>query len=580
MNFKAQCNHTLLILCSVLFLSLAVRVNAQNTGNDQVNNTHSTILKQSATTTGEDYIYPDVAVGEEFVHLVTAGFASDVTNFHVNVVGTTDNMSQFELTYTGVCTSNGAANVTVTFKPTSIGTKSITIQIYKDGDAVDQARVFNLSGEAIYPTLIISDQDTSVPEEKTYQDVSLTLTFIDLSRFHFISIPFTPTSLELRKLVGGGVVDLSNYQLYKYHTFNRSLGHLGSNWIELNSISQMKPGEGYIIRFDDSLGVGAIITFKRELEFEAERTGTISLNDYTIGEDLSMHKNWYLVGGQVFDNYQLSGDGLLNAQTFNGTDYDLVNLATANSFKKYSAAFVQYSGTLTSSVTMNPFRAPIQQNILSGQDNYLLSLTNGTLTKQISIVTAPDGDDTYQIGKDLLMMGSMTNSPLALAIDHTSGKLVADYISNDAQTLSLLTKLVEGVDYTFSLNHSQSHAQHVYLLDGETGMQTDLLMSDYSFVGSANSINRFSLNIVVAKTPTSNELETLTHLTFISGENSLLIAGLTKDYCIHIFDVTGKLVTQVENTEEDFEVSNLENGVYIVEYTNGTVQGTEKVMIK
>lgn len=580
MKLKALCNHTLLILCSVLFLSLSVRVNAQKTGNDNVNPTHSTILKQSgATTSGtENWSFPDVVVGGQSQYVCRVGYGTGVVSFHANILGS--NQDQFEVSTDRTCSGMGVAEVTVTFKPTSVGSKSITIQIFKDGDTANEAKNFNLSGNGIYPSLVVSDGDASIPEAKTYNDVSLTLNLIDLTKYHFISIPFTPTSVELRNLSGNSV-DLSNYRLYKYDTFKRALSgpqSANNNWIPI-SFTEMEPGKGYIIAFDNAMGFVARMTFIRAAEFDATLTGTISLSDYTGVPD-ETNKNWYLVGSQTFDNYQLSGAGLLNAQRFNGTDYDLVNLATANSFTKYTAAFVQFSGTLTASAQMNPFRAPIQQNILSGQDNYLLTLASGTHTKQISIVTAPDGDDTYQIGKDLLMMGSMNHSELALAVDHTSGHLVADYISNNTQTLPLVTKLTVGTPYTFSLNYSQSHAQHVYLLDNETGDQTDLLVSDFSFVGSANAMNRFSLNIVMPKTPTSDELEKLENLTFVSGKNSLLIAGLTKNYSIHIFDVTGKQVAQVENMEEDFEVSNLESGVYIVEYTNGTEKGTEKVMIK
>lgn len=580
MKLKALCNHSLLILCSVLFLSLSVRVIAQKTGNDNVNDTYSTILKQSAATTGgtENWSFPDVVVGGQTQYVCRVGYGSGVTSFHANILGS--NQDQFQVSTDRTCSGMGVAEVTVTFKPTSVGSKSITIQIFKDGDTANEAKNFNLSGNGIYPSLVVSDADLSTPEAKTYNDVSLTLNIVDLSKYHFISIPFTPTSVELRNL-GGLSVDLSNYRLYKYDTFKRAISgpqSANNNWIQI-SATEMEPGKGYLIAFDDSMGFVAKITFKRDAEFNAELTGIISLSDYTGVPDPT-DRNWYLIGSQTFDNYQLSGTGLLNAQKFNGTDYDLVNLATANSFTRYTSCFVQFSGTLTASAEMNPFRAPIQQNILNGQDNYLLSLANDSITKQISIVTAPDGDDTYQIGKDLLMMGSMTNSQLGLAIGHTSGHLVADYISNNTQTLPLVTKLTVGTNYTFALSHSQSHAQHVYLVDGETGTQTDLLLGDYSFVGSASAMNRFSLNIVMPKTPTSDELETLNHLTFISGENSLLIAGLSKEYSIRIFDVTGKQVAEIENMEEDFEVSNLESGVYIVEYTSSALQGTEKVMIK
>lgn len=127
-------------------------------------------------------------------------------------------------------------------------------------------------------------------------------------------------------------------------------------------------------------------------------------------------------------------------------------------------------------------------------------LSNGTLSDKTTMVVNSAYSEVYEVGADLeKMLGPADIARPQVYLLATDGKRAFDAIDVHKATKGVAVGYVSHAgDLTFSLNESfpLNAISHLYLLDKETGITTDLTVQDYTFstVAGTNE-SRFVLSV-------------------------------------------------------------------------------------
>jgi hypothetical protein len=125
--------------------------------------------------------------------------------------------------------------------------------------------------------------------------------------------------------------------------------------------------------------------------------------------------------------------------------------------------------------------------------------------------------------------------------------------------------------HTYALNEENdvSALEHLWLIDYSTGVTTDLLVRDYSFITAAGRFDsRFAINAVL------KQEEVATNISYTAGGdwtknigvyndgNMLTLRGLPDNSAVYIYDMNGRLLLNGENLSSVASFSIATQGVY------------------
>ena len=128
-----------------------------------------------------------------------------------------------------------------------------------------------------------------------------------------------------------------------------------------------------------------------------------------------------------------------------------------------------------------------------------------------------------------------------------------------------------GGEHVYALNEENdvSALEHLWLIDYSTGVTTDLLVRNYSFVTAAGRFDsRFAINAVLKQEEVPTDISNTpggdwaTTIGVYSDENMLTLRGLPDNSAVYIYDMNGRLLQSSEKLSNIASFSIATQGVY------------------
>lgn len=154
------------------------------------------------------------------------------------------------------------------------------------------------------------------------------------------------------------------------------------------------------------------------------------------------------------------------------------------------------------------------------------------------------------------------DSDKAVAVYNNRGEVKSINVNFEAKTIGT---------YTISAKMVKGEIKYMHLYDRFTGIDTDLLIDDYSFIGAnEDQPGRFILKLEAI----DNEFEGSDNFAYQSG-NNIMVNGEGE---LQIFDVMGRMVMN-ERINGVESISGLSRGIYIFRVI-GETQKTQKIVVR
>lgn len=154
------------------------------------------------------------------------------------------------------------------------------------------------------------------------------------------------------------------------------------------------------------------------------------------------------------------------------------------------------------------------------------------------------------------------NSDKAVEVYNNRGEVKSINVNFEAKTIGT---------YTISAKMVKGEIKYMHLYDRFTGIDTDLLIDDYSFIGAnEDQPGRFILKLEAI----DNEFEGSDNFAYQSG-NNIMVNGEGE---LQIFDVMGRMVMN-ERINGVESISGLSRGIYIFRVI-GETQKTQKIVVR
>ena len=316
-------------------------------------------------------------------------------------------------------------------------------------------------------------------------------------------------------------------------------------------------GRGYLASYETQTTATFTGTLNHETEFRfkdvtsynaAQDTASILSNFYLLGNPFTFNMNWAnVVVSGVYNGYATVNE--------NGT-YDYHTSGTINVGDGF---FVQTTAN-------NPSVVYTQNRSRTQQENVNL------------MVTAKNGSDNV-----IINFGGEANEGF-MKLENHNDKVAEIYVVGADGRYGIMNydKDVETVEVFFDAKHLGSYTisaltegefEQVVLVDRSTGIETNLLVEDYTFTAKAEEDEgRFLVKFV-----NSQQLADDDDFVYQSGGELIVSTQGT----IQIVDVLGRVVYQKEHSNDinRIDVENLGNATYVVRCVNGNKVKTQKIVI-
>ena len=145
----------------------------------------------------------------------------------------------------------------------------------------------------------------------------------------------------------------------------------------------------------------------------------------------------------------------------------------------------------------------------------------------------------------------------------------------DVNEVSLSFEAQKMGKYTISVD-AEGEYETIVLVDRQTGIETNMLLEDYSFTATSSSKENTD-RFLVRFTFRSDVNEDAKHFAYQSGDELIIEAEGT----VQLFDVTGRMlyIGEVESHGERINVGHLNNAAYILRLVNEEGVKVQKVII-
>lgn len=160
-----------------------------------------------------------------------------------------------------------------------------------------------------------------------------------------------------------------------------------------------------------------------------------------------------------------------------------------------------------------------------------------------------------------------TNYAVAIADDNT-------------KEIPLSFKAMTMGEYTIEINSINREFEYIYLVDNQTGIVTNMLVDEYSFVATINdNPNRFVIKLYdVSSVEEINNDDNCIYVN--NGE--MVIDNLRSNSVIDVYDILGREILSFESSNKEVKqnVSDFSTGIYIVRITDESGMKAHKVIIE
>ena len=365
---------------------------------------------------------------------------------------------------------------------------------------------------------------------------------------YYISFPF---EVKVSEIFGCGVRG-KNWIIQKYNGAKRAkigwFAETSTFWETLPGDSVLHPYEGYLLILDrisfndggskiwENLKSGGSVYLY--FPSASNTSGTISEDEVTIkvpehtctinrsfevdGVGTVNHKNtdshWNVIGTPLFENKVASeiatpapdGDGVRTLQYYyawNSVDNTLVAQDAFDgevTFKSMHAYMVQYAGDVTfSGAKLTPPASVAAHRVPGEKKNYRIKLRMDNESGNSSdafVELRENACDTFALNEDMYMMRSSSKADLYTFAGNYD--VAANVLSMNNHIVPVGTDVKVAGTYRFTMPSDFSGT--VTLVDTETGIRTNLALSDYEVsLPKGTSNTRFLLEIDIHQMPTA-----------------------------------------------------------------------------
>ncbi len=349
----------------------------------------------------------------------------------------------------------------------------------------------------------------------------------------------SPVSADPTNVTNMMTEQAENYDLYWFDQANDE-----AQWRNYKANSfYLTPGKGYLYARNSD----AELTFNG-LEYEGN--GTINLT-YADGATFD---GWNLIGNPFGTNTVLdmayyrmnsAGDGFVAA-----TENTPIN--------KMEGVFVKATGA-GQTATFTPSNSKDSKAI--AKTIIMVANANGTVVD--NVIIRFDGGRTLE--KFSFRDG---NTKLYIPQDDADYAIVN---SNATGEVSLYFKAATTGNYTISMKQSDADLGYLHLIDRLTGADVNMLLDDYTFVGSPRDTeNRF----IVRFSENSNGMAENNYFAYQNGDQ-IIVNGNGE---LQVFDATGRMVMNT-NVNGIQTVNVPATGMYIFRMVGESVQ-TQKIVVR
>ena len=261
--------------------------------------------------------------------------------------------------------------------------------------------------------------------------------------------------------------------------------------------------------------------------------------------------------------------------------------ASAPNMNPMSAYFIQASSLLVTgnagagiSFALDGRQSAPSSVVSDLSDRIQLNFTSATGTDNTNLIMDNDQSAAYQIGQDLeKWIGTGTAKPqvytLLGGINYAYNALPMNNVVN--LPLGFYTQIAGSA--TISVNASQAPSlSKLLLLDRITGIETDLLTSNYNFNADAGTDNtRFV--ITAQRVPTANGVNSETNEPNISMVNGQLsIVNVSPATTVRVFDASGRMVINKTINNNSLEIKFSAIGIYTIQIEANGKNWVKKVV--
>lgn len=436
-----------------------------------------------------------------------------------------------------------------------------------------------------------SDKDDNTFSAKLDANITATnvrlFKTIDDTKWYFMSFPTDVEINAITKSNGDAMTGLGTDWVIKYYDGNKRANDgvsNGSNWVSVTS-GTLTANKGYIFGLKTGIPETELLIPLNLSILSAESEKTVSVFSYSTGVAAAVHKGWNLVGQPYLSKYDAqtgSDASYMVIPNANGKTYTVKSRAVGNlpMINPISAYFVQsgVDGNLSFGLTgRQNTRSLIEKN----ETEYLqLIISTPTGTDETYLILDDNQSTAYQIGQDMeKWIGTGTDKPQIYTT--TDG---VNYAFNSLP-MNNVNKLPVGIysktsgATTISVNALKtSGISKIILKDNTTGINTDLLTSNYNYTSqSGTETNRFGLTI--QRISTENDLKNDLNGPNIKIKNGLVeLNNLSEKSAIKVYDAVGHVLIAKDLESSKFEILLNVRGLYTIKIVTGNKTWTKKII--
>ena len=394
-----------------------------------------------------------------------------------------------------------------------------------------------LSGGQFYPEKGVTVSLTKIVESYQVADNKLELE----SGWYTISAPFavTPALTE-------------GYELFRY---NEAEAMWENHKNQEHNTFGLQVGRGYLYAHAN----GADLNLKGEANIKDYSTDLSYTTDAT--HEL---KGFHLVGNPY--TFSISGNH------FSGNVADgFYTLANSGAWvvKQTADEIAVGEGFLVQAKSATKFA-------INKKATKTRSADNGSL--QINVANAKYSDVAYVSFNEGVGLNKIshqnTNIPMVYVPVEGENYSIA-YMNANVEEIPFAFEAKTMGSYTISVEAQNCEFSTMTLIDRFTGIETNLLFEDYSFIAkSSDNSNRFIIRLSQGTTDLEEE-----HFAYINN-NGLIINNASSNATLQIFDVMGRPVSSHNlSGNANIAVESLTNGVYILRLIDDNNVRVQKVVI-
>lgn len=173
-------------------------------------------------------------------------------------------------------------------------------------------------------------------------------------------------------------------------------------------------------------------------------------------------------------------------------------------------------------------------------------------------------------------------------ISHHNAEVPMVYVTmnNDKYSIAYMNDEVEEIPFSFEAKTMGSYTigiktkdceyENITLVDRLTGIETNMLLEDYSFIGSPDEKSE---RFIIRLSARYDDMSADDNFAIVNG-NELIIANLSDNATVQIYDIMGRPVTSyVLSGTANISMETLANGIYVVRLIDENDVKSQKVVI-